>query len=645
MKHSSNQSFIFAIICLASLATLLLPQASHAEDPATLNTSTEKEKGILNVLSSFGQKLSGGNKDPFLPLDQVFIFSAEIASPNSISASWNIADGYYLYRAKFRFAIKGPNEDARDIGITLGDISLPHGKEKHDESFGLSEVFIHEMVVQLPLQRTNLAATDITLVVGYQGCADAGFCYPPTKQEVLLSLPEATTAIETPTSSSDDSAFISDQDRYAKSLADGNIALSMLTFFGLGLLLTFTPCVFPMIPILSSIIAGQGSDITTRRAFWLSLIYVLAMAVTYTAAGIFAGLFGGNLQAAFQDPWILGAFSGVFVLLALSMFGFYELQLPQSLQSKLAEMSNKQQGGTFIGVGIMGFLSALIVGPCLAAPLAAALIYIGQTGDAVLGGAALFALSLGMGAPLLAIGTSAGKLLPKAGPWMDTIKAIFGVLLLGLAIWLLERIIPAAATLALWGILLIVCAIYLGAFNRLQPEAGGWRKFWKGTGIVVLIYGCMLLIGASSGGNNILQPLANLCVGEDCEAATPEHSLGFEQIKGLTGLQQALEKASQQNKYVMLDFYADWCISCIEMEKYTFSDSRVQAALADTILLQADVTANDEQDQALMNAFGLFGPPSMLFFDTSGQELAKYRLVGFLDASDFEAHVKTALNQ
>jgi thiol:disulfide interchange protein DsbD len=615
---------------LFTLLMLLSPLGSHAEDPTTL-TITKPESSLF---SAIGQKLGiGGNQEQFLPPEQVFILSSEVVNANTVALTWNIADGYYLYRDKFKFILK------ETPGIALGEAVLPKGEEKQDENFGLMEIFHHEVTVQLPLKRDNMNATDITLTVNYQGCAEAGFCYPPMKQELVLSLPEATSATA-PTATT---APITDQDRYARDLAEKSLLLSMLSFFGLGLLLCFTPCVFPMVPILSSIIAGQGSNITTRRAFWLSLTYVLAMAATYTVAGILAGLFGSNLQAAFQNPWILGSFSFVFVLLSLSMFGFYDLQMPHGIQSRLTEMSNKQQGGTFVGVAIMGLLSALIVGPCMAAPLAGALIYIGQSGDAVLGGAALFALSLGMGAPLLAIGTSAGKLLPRAGDWMNTVKAVFGVMLLAVAIWMVERIIPAPVTLALWGILLVVCAIYLGALEHLQPEATGWHKLWKGMGVIMLIYGSMLLVGALSGGNDPLRPLGSL--NASSAVAAESQKLAFKQIKGVDGLQRELQLASTQGKAVMLDFYADWCVSCKEMEKLTFSNPTVQNTLRDVVLLQADVTANDEADQALLKKFGLFGPPSILFFSPSGEELSQYRLVGFLEPERFNTLAATALQQ
>jgi thiol:disulfide interchange protein DsbD len=396
-----------------------------------------------------------------------------------------------------------------------------------------------------------------------------------------------------------------------------------------------------MIPILSGIIAGQGKHITTRRAFVLSLVYVLAMALTYTAAGVLAGLFGGNLQAAFQNPWILGSFALVFVALSFSMFGFYELQLPTALQSRLTEISNKQQGGTLIGVAIMGLLSALIVGPCVAPPLAGALIFIGQTGDWALGGLALFALSMGMGAPLIAIGTSAGKLLPRAGAWMDTIKAVFGVLLLAVAIVLLERIVPAAVAMLLWGALLVGSGVYLGALRHLPVEASGWQQLWKSLGVVLLIYGALMLVGAAAGGKDTLQPLRGLAVGG---GGGEQQHLAFQRIKTVADLERELAAASDRGRPVLLDFYADWCVSCKEMERYTFSDPEVLAALTGFVLLQADVTANDADDQALLqDHFGLHGPPAIIFYGADGRERRNYRVVGFMPADEFAGHVRRAI--
>ena len=397
-----------------------------------------------------------------------------------------------------------------------------------------------------------------------------------------------------------------------------------------------------MIPILSGIIVGQGEDISTRKAFYLSLVYVLAMALTYTIVGILVGLSGENIQAWFQNPWIIGSFAIIFVALSFSMFGFYDLQMPTSIQSKISNVSNSQNGGNIIGVAIMGFLSALIVGPCVTAPLVGALIYIAETGDAVLGGLALFSLSMGMGAPLLVIGTSAGKFLPKAGAWMDAVKAVFGVLLLGLAIWLLERVAPASFTMALWAALIIVSAIYMGAVDGITTGSSGWKKLWKGLGVLLLIYGIIIVIGLASGNRNIFQPLKGLG-GMSNTSAQIEH-LSFKQIKGVDGLNAELAKAKKAGKPVMLDFYADWCVSCKEMENFTFSDPKVQQALKNVVLLQADVTPNDEKDTKLYKHFGIIGPPSIMFFGTDGVERRNYRVVGYMKAEQFRQQVERALN-
>jgi len=608
------------------------------------DTSMLKPKSSgLATLSSLSKSL-GVNADleEFLPAEKAFSFSSEVIDGNLILLQWDIADGYYLYRDKFEFSIEEGD------GVTLGKPKYPKGKSIIDETFGKMIVFYKNVGVKVPLGRAKTDATNLSLRIKYQGCADAGFCYPPEIITTSLMLPEGDASVSAKPVVKEEvkpSVALSEQDSIANSLENDGFLMIVLTFFGFGLLLAFTPCVFPMIPILSSIIVGQGESVTTRHAFKLSLVYVLAMALTYTVAGIIAGLFGANLQAAFQNPWILGSFSIVFVLLSFSMFGFYELQLPASLQSKLTEISNKQQGGTTAGVAIMGFLSALIVGPCVAAPLMGALIYIGQTGDAVLGGVALFALSMGMGAPLIAIGTSAGKLMPKAGAWMDSIKAIFGVMLLAVAIWMLERIIPAPVAMLLWAALLIVSGVFMGALLQMESTVSGWRKLWKGLGLILVIYGGLLLIGVASNATDPLQPLRGLTMGASSGGVSASHQeVEFKKIKSLDDLDRELKAASAQNKPVMLDFYADWCVSCKEMERYTFSDPGVINELSKGILLQADVTANDEIDKALLKKFRLIGPPSMIFWDKSGKELRSMRLVGFLEADPFLQHVKRAFN-
>ena len=587
--------------------------------------------------------------DDFLEPDQAFQVDVYAEAPDRLRVHWVIAEGYYLYRDKLSIAL------ADSTGVTLGGIDIPPGETKHDEFFGDVQVFHDEIVAGVTLARSTRDASDITLVVGYQGCAEAGICYPPIKKQLPVTLAAldaatplaAATLTATPTNPTDAMEAPS-QDRYAKVLRESGLGWIVLFFFGAGVLLAFTACMYPMIPIISSIIVGQGSSITTGRAFLLSLIYVEAVAVTYAVIGVISAQLGAGVQAFFQNPWILSLFALIFVLLALSMFGFFTLQLPSSLQAKLSETSNRMQGGTLAGVAAMGVLSALIVGPCAGPVLIGALIYTSQSGDYLTGALAMFALGNGLGAPLLVIGTSGGKLLPKAGGWMDIVKAVFGVVLLGVAVLMLERILPGPVTMALWALLLIVPAIYMGALDSLAPGVSGWRRLWKGLGIAMLVYGVILIIGATTGARDPFHPLRNLntatVVGTTDGAHTSQH-LQFTRIKNADDFKAALAASNAQGKPVMLDFYADWCTYCIKMEDYTFSDPAVQAALADTTLLQADVTANDAQDLALLNHFGLFAPPAILFFDRSGDEIRSSRLVGYKNASDFLAHVRGALGQ
>jgi thiol:disulfide interchange protein DsbD len=592
-------------------------------------------------------------EDELLDPEEAYILTTEVEDGSNIRLNWRIAEGTYLYQDKIELSLK----DSPDVAI--GSYQLPEPEIKPDSirpdgSFGDVPVYHDEIDLTLPLLRSDTAAKTVTLEAKYQGCAEIGVCYPPITKTISLNLPgiSAAAASELPapaeqikaTNDTEQSGPVSEVDKITNTIKGSSTLVVVGVFFLLGLGLAFTPCIFPMIPILSGIIAGQGDKITTQKAFTLSLVYVLAMALTYTVAGVLAGLFGGNLQAYFQDPWILSAFALVFVLLALSMFGFYELQLPSSLQSKLSEVSNKQKGGTILGVAIMGFLSALIVGPCVAPPLAGALIYIGDTGDALLGGLALFALSMGMGAPLIAIGTSAGKLLPRAGSWMDAVKAVFGVALLAVAIIMLERIIPAEIAMLLWGILLVVSAIYMGALRHLEIEASGWQKLWKGLGFVFLVYGSLMLVGAAAGGKDTLQPLRGLAFAGGSGGGVSHNELAFTRIKSLEDLEREVAAASAKGQSVMLDFYADWCVSCKEMEKYTFTDGDVINALANTRLLQADVTANDEIDQALLQKhFGLPGPPAIIFYGADGVERKGFRVVGFVPADEFASHVREAI--
>lgn len=573
---------------------------------------------LLDVLP----KQAGSGKP--LSAEQAFAFQMVAQDKHTLKARWKVTPGYHLYRPKIQFVVKQPQ------GVTLGSPVFPQGKEVNDEYFGKIEVYAEDFEVLVPIvQATGLQK--LAVETTYQGCAEeAGICYPPVKQVTeldLTGLPEGE-----PLADAGGGAVA------AGGVVDNDISqrmqdesyFSILVFFLLaGLGLALTPCVFPMIPILSGIIVGSG-ETSASRGFWLSLAYVLPMALTYAVVGVIAGLSGANLQVIFQTPWVIALFAGLFVLLALSMFGFYDLQMPASIQMRLAEISNRQQGGSFIGAGIMGVLSALIVGPCVTAPLIGALVYIAQTRDAVLGGLSLFMLGLGMGLPLLAIGTSAGRLLPRAGAWMDTVKAIFGIMMLGLAIWMLDRIVAPEVTMALTGVLLVTSGIYMGALERVDDEAGGWGRFWKSIGLIMMFYGGMMLFGVASGSSNLLQPLKGVFGGAGAVAVQSQPAgLAFRRIKGVEGLEQALAEAKAQNRPVMLDFYADWCVACKELEHNTFRDPAVVTALAGTLVLQADVTANDAQDQALNARFGIFGPPQVLFFKPSGEEVQAERLVGY----------------
>ena len=514
-------------------------------------------------------------------------------------------------------------------------------------------VFFDQIEGPLNIARTTGAAESITLHGVIQGCQNDGICYPPMPRSIEIPLPSASAeqlADARDTVDSENAAAPSaaiagstadqaEDSRLAAELAGPNRWLALLSFFGFGLLLAFTPCVFPMIPILSGIIAGAG-NISTRRAFVLSLVYVLATAVVFTIAGVVAGLAGQNLQALFQQPWILTAFALIFVALSFSMFGFYELQLPTSLQTRLANMSNKQQSGSLVGVAIMGVLSALIVGPCVAPPLAASVLYIAQTRDPIFGGLALFALSMGMGAPLLLFGTAAGNLLPRAGAWMEAVKRVFGVLFLALAIWMLERFLDPFWILLMTGALLIGCAVYLGAMERIADGASGWKRLWKSLGVILLLAGALQLIGAAGGGRDPFAPLKGVFGGG---SAATHAELTFTIVKSSADLDRELAAAKSAGKPVMFDFYADWCVSCKEMEKYTFTDPAVIGVLSNFVLLKADVTANDDVDQQLMRRFNIIGPPGTLFWAPDGQPRDGLRLIGFEQAQAFAERAGKAI--
>ena len=565
--------------------------------------------------------VSLASAEEFLDPAVAFKPSARAIDGQTIEIRFEIAKGYYLYRDKFRVTVEGDT-------VALGKPLIPKGKEKDDENFGKVEVFYKQVAMRVPVERNSSGPLPLVLNIISQGCADAGVCYPPQTQAVSILLPDPTT---TPVASqaAGSSADGDESGKIAESLKNAGFWAILAFFFVAGLGLSLTPCVFPMIPILSGIIAGQGHKISHGRGLALSLTYVLGMALTYAAAGVAAGLSGTLLATALQNVWVLGAFALVFVVLSFSMFGFYELQLPTALQSKLSEESGHLQGGRGIGVFLMGALSALIVGPCVAAPLAGALLYIGQTGDAVLGGTALFVMALGMGVPLIAVGVAGGSLLPKTGPWMEGVKKAFGVLLLATAVWLVAPVVPPVLSMLAWAALLIIPAIFLHALDPLPPHARGWQRFWKGIGIVMLLTGAALLIGALGGSRDPLQPLAGL---RGQAVAGEAKKLAFEPVRSVADLDARLAAVDRP---VMLDFYADWCVSCKEMERYTFADPAVQAKLAGFTLLKADVTGNTPEDKALLTRFGLFGPPGIIFFAPGGKEVAGLRVVGYQEAATF----------
>jgi thiol:disulfide interchange protein DsbD len=568
------------------------------------------------------------NEDQFLPVDQAFVFTAIADGADRVLLDWQVAPGYYLYRHRTSAKTSTP-------GFSLGEIAMPDGKKKTDEFFGDVEVYYGILTATVPVTRPT-GASSFEVEVTYQGCADAGLCYPPVTKTVAIELPPPGTP-----STSDVAPMVSEQDRLSSLIAGGSLFAILASFFGFGLLLAFTPCVLPMIPILSGIIAGQGAAATPSRSFLLSVTYVLGMALTYTIAGAAFAAAGQQAQAFFQQPWIIIAFAALFVVLALAMFGLFDLKIPSALETRLANVSGRQKAGSFVGTAVMGALSALVVTACVAPPMVAALAVIGQTGDVLRGALALFVMAIGMGTPLLFVGIAGGRFLPHAGPWMTTIKALFGVLFLGVAVWMLERILPGALTLALWALLVIVGGYYFGGFGRTSAGAAAPRLLARGLGLAAIVWGTIMMIGAAAGGHDPLQPLRGATLpGFGGQAgATASEALPFRKIASVGDLDRELAAAQAAGQPVMLDFYADWCVSCKEMEKYTFSVPEVQQDLAGFVLLKADVTANSEADQALFRRFGVYGPPTTAFFGTQGRECRAFRLVGYVKADDFRSHL------
>nr|WP_314857948.1 protein-disulfide reductase DsbD [uncultured Undibacterium sp.] len=556
--------------------------------------------GFLSILLLFASTVKA---EDFLEPEKAFKVKAQMISEDQVRITYTIADAYYLYRERLKFAAQGAQ---------LGAVQLPAGKVKFDETFQKDvETYYRELVVQIPVKAT----VDFQLKLELQGCAEAGLCYPPME----LTLPVAVADIASNSGATPQAAQGSGElSSIAEALQSGRLSLIIPLFLVLGLGLSLTPCVLPMVPILSFIIVGEGAAVKRSRGFFLSLSYVLGMALVYTSLGVAAGLLGEGLSAALQNPWVLSAFAFFMIVLSLSMFGVYQLQMPAAIQTRLTYFSEGQRNGKMAGVFLMGAISALIVGPCVAAPLAGALVYISQTKNVVVGGTALFSLAMGMGVPLLMVGISAGSLLPRAGVWMEQIKRFFGVLMLAMAIWMVSPVLPPVMQMTAWAILLVGYGVHQLVFYK-------GKLFSKMIAILCVIAGGLQLLGVVTGGRDALAPIAHL-------TGNVQH-VQFQRVKSSAELDTVL--AQSNGKVVMLDFYADWCVSCKEMEKLTFVEPRVKARLDQILLLQVDVTANNADDKVLLKRFGLFGPPGIIFFGVDGKEMSNTRVIGYQNAEKF----------
>ncbi|MFM9816609.1 UNVERIFIED_CONTAM: protein-disulfide reductase DsbD [Spiribacter pallidus] len=620
----------------------------------------------LSGIATAQQGLSGlfdSDNGDVLPVEQAFAFELITDDASGARLKIAIAEGYYLYQQSLAAGLSTPDGANPDDGGIIE--AFPGARIKQDEFFGRQPVYTRP--ITLPLDATAEQITADGLVVAFQGCAEAGVCYPPYQasftapgqspgyainptapaigkmDKANASAPGAGGAAGSSAAPSAASAGPSaggEAGRLQQLLAEASLPAVLGGFFAAGLLLAFTACLYPMIPILSGLIAGDPHRSGSLRALGLSLIYVESTAITYAIAGVAAGLTGAAIQADLQSPWVLGAFAAVFVLLALGMFGVYEFRMPAAIQTRLTQLSNRQRGGTALGVAIMGVLSTLIVGACSGPALVAALVFIGSTGDAWLGGLALFTLANGMGLPLLLIGTAAGRWLPRSGPWMNAVRAVFGVGFLAVALWMLERFIPGPAALALWGVLLVGCGVWLGALTRPEPPVGGPTRLARTLGIALLIWGAASLVGAAGGGRDVLQPLAGLSVNGSAPTA---QKLSFRDIDSVDGLQTALADARAATRPVMIDIYADWCIYCVQLEERTFTDPAVREAVAEAMLLRADVTDMTPAHRALMRELDVYLPPAIIFYDADGREAREERVVGFLPPADFIPRARRGL--
>jgi len=629
--------------------TLTLP-AGGAADPVA-------------ELTGLAQELGGQSEGELLDPDVAFFHSVEVeAGERALVARWRIADGYYMYRDKFQFELRGAD------GVSLGEAEYPAGEMKDDEFFGRIEVYKHDVAIRLPLQRPDEPVSGLTLVTTSQGCAEIGVCYPPIVKETDFDLeaageaPAPAKAVSTAATAAAGTSLadvdFTNVDSLIQVLTGGSLGLMLLISLIAGVIIAFTACMYPMIPILSSLIVGQGEKMTAGRGFLFSLVYVEAMAITFGIMGAIMAVIGAGvgIQAYFQSPWLLIPFALLFVLLSLGMFGFYNIQVPSFIQSRLNAISNQQKGGSFIGVAVMGALSALIIGPCGGPVLVAELAYAGASESVVKGFLALFVFGNGMGLPLLLVGLTGGKLLPKAGTWMNAVKAVAGAILLAVAIVMLERmpgIFPVGLTMMLWALLFIIGGVYMGALEPIKEGASGWMRFWKGLGIAIVFYGLVILLGGMTGGSSVTDPLHGsrlmgggttmvTTVGGTASTAPAQAKLDFKTIKTLADFRSEVASASAEGKTVMLDFYADWCTYCKQFEKYVFTDPGVQQALSNTVLLKADVTATDAQDRELMEALGVFLPPAILFIGADGEERRAQRVVGYMDADAFRGRIDQA---
>jgi len=584
----------------------------------------------------------------FLKVDQAFQLTTEIVD-DEIIAKFEIAEEYYMYRSRFFFSAEG---------ASLGEAYIPGGKKKVDEYLGDVEVYYHNLEISVPFSAHQ---KEFTFIIEYQGCAEAGLCYPPEEKKIQLFADKvvavsdvtqkAKPVLAQKSAVAQTEKFVPEQEKVSNFLSDKSLLEVVLYMILLGIGLAFTPCVLPMVPILSSIIVGQGENITLKKSFLLSLTYTQSMAIPFAALGLLVGgaseIFGTNINSnAFQSPVFIIPAAVIFLLLSLSMFGFYELQLPASMRNKLTNLSNSQEGGTYIGTSIMGALSALVVSPCVTVPVAGVLLFLAQTGDAMIGGVALYSLAVGMGIPLLLVGMGGGKLLPKAGGWMNSVKAAFGVAMIAMALYISKHLIPGQINMLLWAILLITTAVYMGALSTVESNIA---KLWKSFGIVLLIYGLTLIVGASMGNNSLLKPLKGLAsssaVIKQSADGTHKSSTDFIRVKTIEDVKRQVAQANAQGKTVMFDFFAVSCTACYEFEEFVFPAPSVKNALKNTVLIQADVTANDAEDKALMEHFEVQGLPSILLFDAKGNEDKRLRAVGFEKADIFTQRLNAAFKK